>query len=477
MKEKLLKIKNRYIGDRAFYSGVLAIAVPMMIQNGITNFVSLLDNIMVGKLGTEAMSGVSIVNQFVFIFNLMVFGAISAAGIFTAQYYGLGDNNGIRNTMRFKLMINLTFGIILTAAMGIFSEQLINLFLFESESSGDLAATMAYGKSYLYVMLIGLVPYSIAQVYASTMRETGEVVVPMVASIIAVGTNFVLNIVLIFGYLGFPALGVVGAATATVISRFAELFVLVIYAHMHKEKFPYLVGVYRSLSVPRALFVSVVKKGIPLMLNEFFWSIAITMRNQCYSTRGLDVVAAQNISATVFNVFSVVYMSLGSSIAIIIGKQLGAGELELAKDTDRKMITFSIFSGCVMAAVMALASLFFPKIYNTGADVQALASYMMIVSGLTMPFSAFANAAYFTLRSGGKVLITILFDSVYMWAVVMPVTALFAYLTNVNILWLFAIGQGVDTLKMIFGIIFLKHGGWVNTLVTRTEGVPEGAAN
>ena len=139
MKEKLLKIKNRYIGDRAFYSGVLAIAVPMMIQNGITNFVSLLNNIMVGKLGTEAMSGVSIVNQFVFIFNLMVFGAISAAGIFTAQYYGLGDNNGIRNTMRFKLMINLTFGIILTAAMGIFSEQLIDLFLFESESSGDLA--------------------------------------------------------------------------------------------------------------------------------------------------------------------------------------------------------------------------------------------------------------------------------------------------------------------------------------------------
>ena len=469
MKSLISQFCRRYIGNRAFYRGVLAIAVPMMIQNGITNFVSLLDNIMVGTLGTEAMSGISIVNQFVFIFNLMVFGAISAAGIFTAQYYGLGDNAGIRNTMRFKIVINLTVGLALTAAMGIFSEQIINLFLFESESTGDLAATMAYGKEYLYIMLIGLVPYAMAQVYASTMRETGEVVVPMIASLVAVGTNFVLNVLLIFGYLGFPALGVAGAAIATVISRFAELALLVIYAHTHKERFPYMRGLYASLSIPRSLFRTITKKGIPLMINEFFWAIAMTMRNQCYSTRGLDVVAAQNISSTVFNLFSVVYMALGSSVAIIVGKQLGAGELEEAVDTDRKMITFSIFCGCGVAAIMAICSLFFPKIYNTGTDVQALASYMMIVSGLTMPFSAFANAAYFTLRSGGKIFITILFDSVYMWAVVIPTTAIFAYLTDINILWLFAIGQGVDTLKMIFGIIFLKHGGWVNTLVVKTE--------
>ena len=290
----------------------------------------------------------------------------------------------------------------------------------------------------------------------------------MVASVVAVGTNFVLNIILIFGYLGCPALGVTGAAVATVISRFAELIILVIYAHCHTERFEYLKGAFRSAFIPMDTARKIMIKGIPLMLNEFFWAIAITMRNQCYSTRGLDVVAAQNISSTVFNLFSVVYMSLGTAVAIIIGKLLGAGKLEEAKDTDNKLIAFSIFSGLIMALMMVVSSFFFPKIYNTSPDVQSLASYMMIVSGLTMPFAAFANAAYFTLRSGGKVFVTILFDSVYMWAVVMPVTLIFAYLTSVNILWLFFIGQWVDTLKMIFGILFLKHGGWMNTLVSKT---------
>ena len=469
MKNGLLKIKNKYVGDKRFYKSLLAIAVPMMIQNGITNLVNLLDNVMVGTLGTESMSGVSIVNQFIFIFNLLVFGAISAAGIFTSQYYGLGDSEGIKHTFRFKFIINAAVGVIASVAFAVFSEQIINLFLFESESTGDLALTMAEGKKYLFVMLIGLIPYAISQVYASTMRETGEVIIPMVASIVAVATNFILNVLLIFGHLGLPALGVTGAAIATVISRFAELIILVAYAHAHTKRFEYLRGAFRSLFIPVSTAKKIMIKGIPLMLNEFFWAIAITMRNQCYSTRGLDVVAAQNISSTVFNLFSVVYMSLGTAVAIIIGKLLGAGKLDEARDTDNKLIAFSIFSGVLMALMMVVSSFFFPQIYNTSPDVQNLASYMMIVSGLTMPFAAFANAAYFTLRSGGKVFVTILFDSVYMWAVVMPVTLIFAYLTSVNILWLFFIGQWIDTLKMIFGILFLKHGGWMNTLVVKTE--------
>ena len=469
MKDGFIKFKNRYIGDKAFYRSVLGIAVPMMVQNGITNLVSLLDNIMVGRLGTEAMSGISIVNQFIFIFNLLIFGTVSAAGIFTAQYYGLGDNDGIKYTFRLKLLANFIAGILGVVIFGIFSDEIINLFLFESESTGDLVLTLGYGKEYLAVMLFGLIPYAISQAYASTMRETGEVVIPMVSSIVAVVTNFVLNIVLIFGYLGFPALGVVGAAIATVISRFAELLTLVVYAHTHSSRFPYIVGVYSSPKIPSALFGQIAVRGIPLMLNEFFWGIAMTMRNQCYSTRGLDVVAAQNISTTVFNLFSVVYMALGSAVAIIIGKLLGAGKLEEAKDTDRKLITFSIFAGTLMAALMALAALFFPKIYNTADTVQSLAAYMMIISGLTMPFHAFANAAYFTLRSGGKVIVTLLFDSVFMWVIVMPVSIICAYFTTINVYLLFAICQWTDALKVVFGALFLKHGGWVNTIVERTE--------
>ena len=467
---------KKYVGDKAFYKRVLAVSLPIMAQNGITNLVNLLDNIMVGRLGTEAMSGVSIVNQFIFIFNLLIFGAISAAGIFTAQYYGLGDNEGIKHTFRFKFLINLAAGIAGVAVFFIFNEQFINLFLHDSENAGNLELTMEYGKAYLFVMLIGLIPYALSQVYASTMRETGDTVMPMIASFAAVGINFVLNVILIFGYLGAPALGVKGAAIATVISRFAELIILVVYAHVKKDKFPYLAGAYRSFKIPRNLFRIITVKGIPLMINEFFWAVAMTMRNQCYSTRGLDVVAAQNISATMFNLLSVVYISLGSSVAIMVGALLGAGKHEEAKDTDRKLLAFSVFCGICVAVILILSSFFFPNLYETTDEVRSLASYMMVISALTMPFSAFANAAYFTLRSGGKVFITILFDSFYMWTVVVPVAAIFAYLTNVGILALFAIGQGADIFKVIFGGILLKRGSWLKTLVSRSDGDTESAS-
>ena len=456
---------KKFIGDKKFYYKVLSVSIPIMVQSGITNFVSLLDNIMVGRLGTEAMSGVSIVNQFIFVFNLLIFGAISAAGIFTAQYHGLDDAEGERNTFRIKFLINIIASAAAFFVFFFYDDQLISLFLHNGSAKGDLALTLAYGKDYLKIMLIGLLPYAIAQTYASTMRETEQTIPPMLASITAVAVNFILNYILIFGKFGAPALGVNGAAIATVISRFTELAILLIFGHTNKAKCRYLVGAFRSFSIPRPLAVAIIAKGLPLMANELFWSIAITLRNQCYSTRGLDVVAAQNIGNTFYNVFNVVYMAIGSSIAIIVGKLLGAGKLDEAKDASRKMMAFSVTCSTVMGLIMIGCSSMFPKIYNTTDDVRSLAAYMMIVLAITMPFCAFAHSAYFTLRSGGKVMITLLFDSVYMWVVVIPISLLFAYATDVNIFVLFAISQGTDLIKMIFGLVLLKKGTWVRQLV------------
>ncbi len=453
------------IGDRAFYRKVLAVSVPIMIQQGITNFVSLLDNIMVGRLGTESMSGVSIVNQFVFIFNLMIFGAISAAGIFTAQYHGQGDVDGVRNTFRLKMIINVVASLLGTVAFALFDDGLISLFLHVGSAEGDLALTLSEGKLYLWVMLLGMVPYAVSQVYASTMRETGQTLVPMVASTAAVATNFVLNYVMIFGKLGFPQMGVAGAALATVISRFVELAVLVIWGHRHEAQCPYLSGVYRSFLVPRALTVRVALKGLPLMANEVLWAIAVMLRNQCYSLRGLEVVAAQNISSTIFNVFSVVYMALGSSIAIVVGAQLGAGRTDEARDTARKMMAFSVACAVGMGALLMSVSTLFPMVYETSDAVRHCATYMILVSAATMPFCAFAHSSYFTLRSGGQVAVTLLFDSVYMWAVVLPVSFALSRLTDMGIYPLFALCQSTEIVKALFGAALLRRGTWVRRLV------------
>ena len=456
---------RKFIGDRAFYKKVLAVSVPIMVQSGITNLVNLLDNIMVGRLGTESMSGVSIVNQFIFIFNLMVFGAISAAGIFTAQYHGIDDEQGERYTFRFKFLISVASAVLAMIAFYAFDDSLISLFLHGDDSVGNLALTLSEGKDYLLIMLIGLIPYAISQVYASTMRETEQTVVPMVSSVAAVLVNFVLNYVLIFGKFGAPALGVKGAAIATVISRFAELGVLLCWGYTHRSKCRYLVGAFRSFKIPSKLFARISVKGLPLMANEVFWAIAMVLRNQCYSTRGLDVVAAQNINSTILNLFNVVYMSVGSAIAIIVGTLLGAGKFEEAKDADRKLMAFSITCAVSMGGILIACSSLFPQLYNTNDSVRSLAAFMMIVSAITMPFSAFAHSAYFTLRSGGRVMITLLFDSVYMWLIVLPICLASAYLTGMSIYWVFILGQAAEALKCVFGVILLKRGDWVRQLV------------
>ena len=458
------KLKKKFIGSKEFYRGVLAITIPMIIQNGISNFVNLLDNIMVGSLGTEQMSGVAIVNQFTFVFILLVFGAVSGAGIFTAQFHGRGDKENVRNTFRAKLLINSIVSIIGVTVFLIFDETFINMFLHESESSGDLALTMECGKEYLKWIVIGLVPFAFGQAYASTIRETGNTVIPMVASVSAVITNLVFNALLIYGIWFFPELGVAGAAIATTISRFVELAILVIYAHTHEKECYFVKGAFKSFRIPRELMAQIAAKGMPIMANEFLWSLSITIRNQCYATRGLDVVAAVNIAFTIINLMNVVFLSLGSSIAIIVGNQLGAGKIEEAKDSAYKMIAFSIFAASCMSLLQVAISPFFPMIYKTSEAVRGLATFTIIASACAAPFNAFSHACYFTLRSGGKAAATFIFDSGYAWACVIPAAFLISRLTDWSFQAIFIAVLIIEALKCIMGVFMVKNEGWAKQL-------------
>ena len=222
---------KRYIGDRAFYRRVMVVVLPIIIQNAITNFVSLLDNIMVGQVGTLQMSGVSIVNQLLFVFNLCIFGAASGAGIFTAQFFGSKDIQGVRYTFRFKLISCLLLTVVGCGVFLLAGDFLIGLYLQGEGDPADAAAALECGRRYLKVMLVGLLPFALSNAYSSTLRETGQTVVPMAAGVTAVFVNLFFNYILIFGKLGAPALGVEGAAWATVISRFVELGVVVTYTH------------------------------------------------------------------------------------------------------------------------------------------------------------------------------------------------------------------------------------------------------
>ena len=456
---------KRYIGDQAFYRRVFAVAVPIIIQSGITNFVSLLDNIMVGQIGTVPMSGVSIVNQLMFVFNLCVFGASSGAGIFTAQFHGSGNTEGVRHTFRFKVLACL--GIAL-AGMGIFilgGETLIGLYLTGEGDPLIAQQALEHGLDYLAVMLIGLIPFALANAYGSTLRETGNGIVPMAAGISAVLVNLALNYVLIFGKFGAPALGVRGAAIATVISRYVELVIVAGWTHLHRDRAAYIRGAYRSLYIPGKLLKSIVIKGMPLLVNEFLWSSGMAIMNQCYSTCGLDVVPAMNISSTIFNLASVAFLSMGNAVGIIMGQMLGAGQPEREiRDANRKLFAVCIGCGVLFGGLMAAISGVFPQIYNTTDQVRHLAMQLICVSAAMMPFNSYTNAAYFTLRSGGKTLVTFLFDSCFVWCLCVPLAFCLSRFTTISILPLYIICQATDLIKCAIGAFMIKGGSWIQNL-------------
>lgn len=456
---------KKYIGDRAFYKRVFQVAVPIIIQNGITNFVSLLDNIMVGQVGTLPMSGVSIVNQLIFVFNLCIFGASSGAGIFTAQFHGKGDAEGVRHTFRFKFLICTALALAGGMLFFLDGSNLIRLYLTGEGDAADAAAVLGYGREYLRVMLWGLLPFALCNAYASTLKESGETFVPMAAGVAAVAVNLVGNYILIFGHFGAPAMGVRGAALATVISRYAELLLVAGWTHRNAKKHPFIRGAYASMVIPGPLLRNIVVTGMPLLANELLWSLGVVTMNQCYSTCGLDVVPAMNISSTLGNLAGVVYQSLGVSVGILMGQMLGAGHSETdIRDTNRKLIAFSVASGTCFGALMALGSGVFPAIYNTTEAVRGLAQDLILICALVMPFQSFANATYFTLRSGGKTMITFLFDSVFLWVCGVSLAFTLSRFTSLPILPLFALCQLPDVLKCVVGEHMLKKGSWIQTL-------------
>jgi len=456
---------RKLIGDRAFYRRLLAVMIPVLVQNVITNFVGLLDNIMVGQVGTEPMSGVAIVNQLLFVFNLSIFGGLAGAGIFTAQYYGKSDHEGVRYTFRAKMYMSVAMVLIATGIMLTMGEELIKLFLHEGEEALDLTATLEYGKQYMMVMLLQIPLFALMQVYGSTLRETGETMLPMKAGITAVFVNLVFNYILIFGKFGAPKLGVVGAAVATVISRVVECGIIVSWTHRHSARNPFILGAYSSMRVPMHLVKQIAIMGLPLLINEVLWASGNTMLNQSYSMRGLEVVSAVNIATTVSNLFFCAFFAMGTTVSIIIGQLLGAGELERAVDEDTKLIAFGVALCTLVGVVMAVLAPLVPEIYNTTDTVKQIACRLLMVSAVMMPVNAFTNSCYFTLRSGGKTAITFIFDSGFMWLIAVPTAYVLSRFTALPILGLYICVHALEAIKAVIGFVMLKSKKWVNNLV------------
>jgi Na+-driven multidrug efflux pump len=297
------------------------------------------------------------------------------------------------------------------------------------------------------------------------MRECNKTILPMVSSVVAMLTNLVLNFVLIFGHFGAPALGAKGAAVATVISRFVELSILVIWSACHKNDYNFFRGLYRSCYIPLKLFGRIMAKGMPLMVNEFMWSTGMAVLNQSYSTCGLAVVPAVNICETFNNVASVGVIALGHTVGILMGQMMGAGcSREEIKDSNNKIIRIGLVIGVVFGGMMALGAPLFPQLYQADADIRSLASQLMLVLAIMKPVMAFLYCTYFSIRAGGKTWTTFFFDCGILWCLTVPLSIVLSRMTDIPILLLFISCQLVDIAKCFIGYYLLKKGTWIQNL-------------
>lgn len=455
--------------DKTFYKKVIILALPILIQQAITVSINLLDNMMVGSFDLLAVSGVSIANQIFFIVNVLFFGGYVAPGIFVSQYYGAKDIEGVQRAIRFKVWAGLAVLTVVSVVLLLFHPFFIRQFLHDTNDPSSMDAIFAYSKTYLTLMVISLVPFSVTLLYTTSFRETGKPTLPMKAGVVALGVNFVLNLLLINGYLGFPKMGVVGGALSTIIARFTEMLIILIVSSKQKRNYPFLQGLYKTLKVPLALVKDIVKKGLPLLTNEFIWSLGMTVVVAIYAKRGTLVLLSLNITGTITNLFFIIFGAMATAISIIVGQSLGAGKLDEAKVIGKKLMFFLVFVCGMVGIFLAIISPFIPILFNATPDIKHLATLILLVIAAFFPVYAFNSGAVYTIRAGGVTTILFLFDVLFIWGIYLPLAYLLVSKTAWSIVLVYFLIQVLEIIKSIFLTFLLKKGYWIKNLAQKRK--------
>ena len=446
---------NKFVASKTFYKEVIAVALPLMLQQLIMSSVNLVDNLMVGQLGDAAIGGVGVANRFFMIANFSVNGFIAATAIFIAQYYGAKDDDHLKQTYRFSLFGAIALMTIFTI-LGIFNPKLIVSF-FTSDP-----VYITQGEAYLNMVAYSYMPAALTMALSSALRTIGETKIPLKVNVIAVFINCFFNYVFIFGHFGFPQMGVVGAALATLISRFVEC--LMLFFVIKNNDFPFKTKISDLFHVEIKLAERITIKALPLLANEILWSAGMAMLLKLYATRGPDVITAYSVSGTITDIFFSLFGGMAGATAIMIGQRLGANKLEEAKEHAYHLRYFAIFLSAIFGILMYISSYFIPNLYDLTPHTRELAANLIRVAGVLFWIYMINAENYFILRAGGDTKATFIMDSCYMWLFNIPFIAVLAYFTDYNIYIVYIAGQATDLLKMVVSSYFVRRGKWIKNL-------------
>lgn len=446
---------KKFIGNKEFYITAISIALPIMLQQFVTSFVNLIDNIMIGSVGSIALTSVTVSNRIYLIFNSTLFGLTGAAGIFIAQHYGANNHKNTQKILNINLVASMLVSLIFIAALIFIPEQLLNIF-------SDNPVVIKEGLSYLKYALYAYLPYSISMSIMMALRAIGINKIQLGVGIISVITNTTLNYLLIFGHFGFPALGIAGAAIATSIARTIEAIIYIIILMKHKHYFR--LDLDGMLHLDRRMISSMIRKAIPLSMNEILFSTAMSIIFIAYSKCDESLIPAISVVDTVMQIAFIIFSGLSSAVSIMIGNKLGANRIEEAKDNSLKLIAFGILVGICISGIVFMVAPFVAKYYNVESFVKEAIVILLRIKACLLPAYVYNVCVFFVLRAGGEAFSTLILDSGFLWLANVLIAVLLSSYFEISLILLYGIVECLDVFKLILASYFYKKGKWLKNI-------------
>lgn len=450
------RIENNQEMDKGFYKRVFLLTLPIIIQNLIVSLLNMMDTLMIGKVGEVELASVGIANQYFFMFTLVLFGINAGGSIFVSQFWGRHDVNSIKKVTSITLTLSIVVSLIFAFFAVLSPNEIIGIFNTRSD-------VISFGSQYLSTVAFSYLFTAISLSFAFSLRSIENTIAPMVASIMALAVNVILNYILIFGKFGFPQLGVKGAAIATNVARVIECLVILVVVY---RKIKIVNFKWSDLKAVNRSFFSMTLKGmVPVIISEMVWGIGNLSYNIIYARMGVGATASTQITTTIMNLLMIVIMGLGSSSMIVVGKEIGAGQKEQGILYAKRMYRLAIGVGLMIAVVVFFGAQVLVAGFKMSESVlHSSAMILRIYSGL-MIFKTYNFIMIVgILRGGGDSKYALIVQGATMWFIGIPMAFIAAFVLKLPIYAVVGMCTAEEVIKMIFLIYRFHSGKWIHNL-------------
>lgn len=454
----LLLDTKTMILDHVFLKKVVTIALPVAMQGMLNTVVNLVDNLMIGSLGSTAIASVGLANKVFFVFSLLVFGVVSGSGILAAQYWGNGDVKNIRKVLGLALMISLSAALLFLIPAKLNPRMIMRIF-----TTSD--ASIQMGASYLGVAAFTYPFSAVTTSYVAMLRAVNRVKAPVIISCFTIFINIVFNYILIFGKFGAPAMGVAGAAIATLIARVVEATVILCVVYYTKS--PLACHVRELFGYSKAFLNQFLATASPVIMNEFVWGLGTTIYSMAYGRMGDDAVAAITIATTIQDIVVVLFQGLSAATAVILGNELGAGKMKLAEQYAKNFFILQFIVTAAAALVCVGIRWGVIGLYQPGiSDAVAMdVSRCLIVFACFMPSKMFNYVNIVgVLRSGGDTKMCLFIDASGVWLIGIPLAFLGGLVWKQPIYVVYGLVMLEEVYKTVLGYVRYRQKKWLRNL-------------